>query len=308
MGNKTINQHYIPQFYIKRFGYGISDNERISVLNLMSGEILHNQNPRNYASKRYLYDASREDLEKALDYDLKVFPELKGNELLNDEQFVEHALSRGEKEYKEILDLLEQDMHNIYDDSIRAVFIIFMHELAYRTVGYKDKMNSINNKMESQLNEFCDSMQLNYEDRKQVFNHNFISGKEIQLEKILSLNEILKTKDKLINNYDWYIGIYNTEMDFIISDNPLQTIWMGFNDICVPIFRRKAIIMRVKNDDKIASYGGSTDNTIDLSQKSVILYNSLQISMAHSFLFGSEKAIDYMKIINDKLKDAKKDN
>lgn len=297
---KTINQHYVPQMYLRRFGYGKVDKERISVLKIMNGEILHSQNPRNFSSKRFFYDAPREDIEKALEFDLKSFPSLKEHELLDDIQFAEHALSRGESEYKKVLDLLEQDMFKIYDDSIRAVFIIFIHELAYRTASYRDKLDSINTKMEAQLNDFCDIMQISDTDRKQALEHNCVSGKDIQLEKILSLKEIYNTKDKLINNYNWYIAINNTELDFAISDNPAQTIWMGFNDICVPISNKKAFILRVKDSDaQMISNDKPIENIINLSQRSVILYNLIQISMADLYLFGSKAIINYMKTIND---------
>jgi hypothetical protein len=29
---------------------------------------------------------------------------------------------------------------------------------------------------------------------------------------------------KLENDYDWYVGINNTEMDFVISDNPAYAV------------------------------------------------------------------------------------
>lgn len=51
--DKTKNQHYVPRMYIKRFGYGTEDNPRISVLKKQEGIILHNQNPENFASKRF---------------------------------------------------------------------------------------------------------------------------------------------------------------------------------------------------------------------------------------------------------------
>ena len=57
---KTKNQHYVPRMYIKRFGYGTEDNPRISVLKKAEGIPLHNQNPENFASKRFFYDTTED--------------------------------------------------------------------------------------------------------------------------------------------------------------------------------------------------------------------------------------------------------
>ena len=60
---KTKNQHYVPRMYIKRFGYGTEDNPRISVLKKQEGVVLHNQNPENFASRRFFYDTTEDVIE-----------------------------------------------------------------------------------------------------------------------------------------------------------------------------------------------------------------------------------------------------
>ena len=72
--DKTKNQHYVPRMYIKRFGYGTEDNPRISVLKKQEGIILHNQNPENFASKRFFYDTTEDVLEDVLKWDIEAFP------------------------------------------------------------------------------------------------------------------------------------------------------------------------------------------------------------------------------------------
>lgn len=94
-------------------------------------------------------------------------------------------------------------------------------------------------------------------------------------------------------------GYNDTELDFIISDNPAQTVWCYFNDICIPISKSVVIVMRVKDDKApMISRDKAKDNIIDMSIKGVIAYNTMQISIAQSYLFGSEKAINFMQGIN----------
>lgn len=130
---KTKNQHYVPRMYIKRFGYGTEDNPRISVLKKQEGVVLHNQNPENFASRRFFYDTTEDVIENILKKDIEVFPSIRESEFYHDEQLTEHALSRLEVDYRILLDSIEANPPIIYEDEVRARFICFVYELAYRT-------------------------------------------------------------------------------------------------------------------------------------------------------------------------------
>ncbi len=57
--------------------------------------------------------------------------------------------------------------------------------------------------------------------------------------------------------------------------------------------------MRVKDGKApMISRDKAKDNIIDMSIKGVIAYNTMQVSMAQLYLFGSERAINFMKDIN----------
>lgn len=296
---KTKNQHYVPRMYIKRFGYGTEDKPRISVLKKQEGIVLHNQNPENFASKRFFYDTTEDVIEDVLKRDLEIFPSIKESKLYHDDQLAEHTLSRLEGAYRELLDNIASKPEIIYEDKSRARFICFVHELAYRTKSFRDKMDVINSTTKNFLSELCDNMRLSEDAKRKTLEENCISGINIQLENVLSLGPILRTMKMLLENYDWFIGYNDTELDFIISDNPAQTVWCHFNDICIPISKSIAIVMRVKDDKTpMISRDKAKDNIIDMSIKGVIAYNTMQISMAQSYLFGSEKAIDFMQGIN----------
>ena len=296
---KTKNQHYVPRMYIKRFGYGTEDNPRISVLKKQEGVVLHNQNPENFASRRFFYDTIEDVIENILKKDIEVFPSIRESEFYHDEQLTEHALSRLEGAYRILLDSIEANPPIIYEDEVRARFICFVHELAYRTRSFRDGMDAISSKTEEVLNKICDNIGVSEEVRKKTIEENCTPGINIQLENILSLGPTLQTMEILVENYDWFIGYNDTELDFIISDNPAQTIWLHFNDICIPISRHMAIVMRVKDKKApMISRDEPKDNIINMSIKGVIAYNMMQISMAQLYLFGSESAINYMKNIN----------
>lgn len=296
---KTKNEHYVPRMYIKRFGYGTEDNPRISVLKKAEGTIFHNQNPENFASKRFFYDTTEDVIENVLKRDLEIFPSIKESKFYHDVQLTEHALSRLEGAYKELLDDIEANPEIIYEDKSRARFICFVHELAYRTKSFRDMLDGINSTTKDVLSKMCDNLGLSADTKRKALEENCIPGINIQLENILSLGPTFQTMKVLLENYDWFIGYNDTELDFVISDNPAQTVWCHFNDICIPISKRIAIVMRVK-DDKAPMISGdkAKDNIIDMSIKGVIAYNTMQISMAQLYLFGSGRAINFMKNIN----------
>ena len=293
---KVRRQHYVPRMYLKRFGYGNIDDEYISVLKLDNGTVLDNRKVKNFAVENYFYDADKEQIAEILKEDLKVFPELCDNENLSDEQFTEHALSREESAISKMLNELQEDLSRIHISSNRNLMIIFLHSLAYRTKQFRDQMDAINNKTEKWLNSICDNLGLDEETKKKAIETNCSTGKNTQLSQILGIKPVLETMQMLQYNYEWYEAVNNTELDFVISDNPAQTVRNGFNDICIPVSSNKAIILRIK--DKTApliSKDMPENGVINLSLDSVIAYNCMQLAMGQKFLFGTSDAIKYMK-------------
>ena len=293
---KVRRQHYVPRMYLKRFGYGNIDDEYISVLKLDNGTVLDNRKVKNFAVENYFYDADKEQIAEILKEDLKVFRELCDNENLSDEQFTEHALSREESAISKMLNELQEDLSRIHISSNRNLMIIFLHSLAYRTKQFRDQMDAINNKTEKWLNSICDNLGLDEETKKKAIETNCSTGKNTQLYQILGIKPVLETMQMLQYNYEWYEAVNNTELDFVISDNPAQTVRNGFNDICIPVSSNKAIILRIK--DKTApliSKDMPENGVINLSLDSVIAYNCMQLAMGQKFLFGTSDAIKYMK-------------
>ena len=122
------------------------------------------------------------------------------------------------------------------------------------------------------------------------------TGKNTQIYQILGIKPVLETMQMLQYNYEWYEAVNNTELDFVISDNPAQTVRNGFNDICIPVSSNKAIIFRIKGKTApLISKDMPENGVINLSLNSVITYNCMQLAMGQKFLFGTSNTIKYMK-------------
>lgn len=293
---KVRRQHYVPRMYLKRFGYGNKDNEYITVLKLDDGTVMDNRKVENFAVANYFYDTNKEQLMEILKEDLEIFSELCDSEELLDEQFTEHTLANEEAAISNMLNDLQEDLSKICISRNRSLMIIFLHSLAYRTKQFRDQMDTINDKTEEVLNSMCDNLGFDEDTKKKTVETNCSVGKNTQLYQILGIKPVLETMQMLQYNYEWYEAVNNTELDFVISDNPAQTVRNGFNDICIPVSSNKAIIFRIK--DKVApliSKDMPENGVINLSLNSVIAYNCMQLAMGQKFLFGTSNTIKYMK-------------
>lgn len=237
--NKVKNQHYIPQFYLKRF----ATNDKIDVFDLSKNEIRESQTTRNYASSRFFYDIPYKEIESLFEHIFELFPEKKDLDIFKDNQYIEHFLARVEGQTKDIFDDLEKNPSMIKRDDVKSSVIIFLHGLAYRTEAIRNTYEKINK-------EICDKLKIINPNlsESELSKYNKESAKKQQLEKITTLGPTLKTMKKLIENYNWYIGINcSKNLDFIISDNPAFDLITGFNDICIPISNKFAFIFQIKN-------------------------------------------------------------
>lgn len=290
MSGQVKNQHYVPRMYLKRFA---PDQKRLCVWNLMSDKILTRQRPENYATKRYFYDANKEELKRALAEMSKLYPDAMPIIDAADEQFVEKGLSRMEADASNILELIDKDHALLYDDTIMQKLIIFLHDLAYRSEKYREQLDSIREQTLTHLGRMGISPE-------QVDGLEE-TGKDNQLYQLVGIAPLLKTAKMLIENYNWYIGTVSGKMKLVISDNPAQGIFLGFNDICIPLSGDKAIIFRVNDPDAlIISKDMPVGNEIKLTERSVFAYNAVQMSYANRFMFGDKASLSFLKMMADR--------
>lgn len=290
MSGPVKNQHYVPRMYLKRFA---PDKKRFSVWNLMSDEIRTRQRPENYAAKRYFYDANKEELKQALEEIMKLYPDTLQITDLEDKQFIEKGLSRMETDASKILELIDKDHCALYDETVMQKLIIFLHDLTYRSEKYRDLLDDVREQTKTHLKRMGISPEQVDGLEK--------SGKDSQLYKLVGIKPLLETAKMLIENYNWYIGIVSGKMKLVISDNPAQGIFLGFNDICIPLSGDKAIIFRIINPTSpIISNEMPIGNEIQLSEQSVFAYNMFQLSNANRFMFGDKDSLIYLKKMLDK--------
>lgn len=290
MSGKVKNQHYVPRMYLKRF---LPDGKRFCVWNLMNDDILTRQQPSNYAAKRYFYDAKEDELKKALTEMGKLYPDSIDNIDFSDEQFLEKALSRVEADADKILDLISENHKELYNETNMQKLIIFLHELAYRSEKYRSNMENIREQMLVSLNR----LGISPEQVKGMED----TPKDNQLYQLMGIVPLLETAKMLVEQYNWYIGTVKGPMKLLISDNPMQGIVLGFNDICIPLSGDKAIILRIASPNSpILSEDLPNGNEIELSHRSVFAYNAVQLSYANRFVFGDKFSLTMLKLVTDK--------
>lgn len=290
LSGKVKNQHYVPRMYMKRFA---PDQKRLCVWNLMTDNILTRQRPENYAAKRYFYDAEKEELKETLEEMSKLYPDSIPIIDAADEQFVEKGLSRMEADVSQILDLISTNHEALYNETNMQKLIIFLHDLAYRSEKYREQLDNIREQTLTHLEKLGISP-----DKVKGIEQ---TGKDNQLYQLVGIAPLLKTAKMLLENYNWYIGIVSGNMKLVISDNPAQGIFLGFNDICIPLSGDKAIIFRVNDPDAlIVSKDMPVGNEIKLTERSVFAYNAVQMSYANRFMFGDKASLSFLKMMADR--------
>ncbi|MBP3920743.1 MAG: DUF4238 domain-containing protein [Bacilli bacterium] len=296
-------EHYLPRFYLEKF----SKNGKISALNISDGKIIHT-NVEKIGKKSYFYDLDPKELKKIL-YEYKKFTNITSSqfdELTNDIQFVEKALSRLEDKAAVLFAKFENDFDLINDEEFLSTLFLFVHTLSVRTMSFHNSLENIAEQTTNWLKSLNIEKVENYplDKRPQEI------AKINQLYEITSLAQVYKKGITFFNNYDLYVGINETDIDFLISDNPLIYFMLGFNDICFPINPKLAIIMQVKTakkEFKICNFDSIKNNIVNLNVKEVLKYNILQQNTDAKYLFGSDemlqkhsKIMSILKIVNFK--------
>jgi len=292
--NNVKNEHYIPRFYLKRFSTGrIKSAYVIDVYNKKTHKKLLKQNVKNFACINKFYDIDNNEIREQLDILFK-FPNISNDDkirILNDRQLIEHYFANVENQIKPLFDLIEVNHDIINDIFFRANFCIFIRDLSIRTNGFREHMTKIASTSLEQLRKLKIEKIGNFDISKSADE----LAKVKQLQAIASIPLLVKDATILLTEYNFYIGINNTKIPFIISDQPALPVFVKCNEICIPISSKTAIIMRAKG--KNAKYLTDIiplDYEIELTEKNVIYYNIVQFSTASEYLFGNIKEIERM--------------
>lgn len=292
------NQHYIPQFYLKRFG----KNEKIDVYDINNKKFILNSNVSNFASERFFYDIDTNKLDSELSILKKIYnvsdSDYNYRRIVNNPQFIEETLSKIESNMSNYLDKLEKDFSLITNDEFLSTFFIFIRTLSIRTNGYRETLKKITTQTTNHLKSLgvtkCSNYPLD------------ISPDELakieQLKYIISIPQTYTKAKLFFNNYNIHLAKNSTDLGFIISNEPYISFELGFNDICFPVSPYLSIILQVKNVDNnyiICKKKPNSNNIIDLDIHDVVKYNIFQNHLMSKYLFGSQKDIqNTLKIIS----------
>lgn len=294
------NEHYVPRFYLRRF----ANNDKIYAYDLEKNNLFQT-NINKVGCNNYFYDVDSNVLKESLsEYkDIYKIPEDIFEKECEDIQFIEKALSRLEDKFSVLLNKFEMDYSIINDEEFLRTFFLFLHTQSIRTKGFRNGLENIASQTKTWL-EKLNIKNVNYPielETKDIAKLN-------QIKELLSLSSVYKKALSFFDAYDIYIGVNNTDIDFIISDNPMSYFLVGFNDICFPVNSKLSIIMQVKevkDEFKICCIKPDKNKTMHLTKKEVIKYNVLQQYSNSKFLLGSEQALknhilymNYLSIIN----------
>ena len=294
------NEHYVPRFYLRRF----ANNDKIYAYDLEKDNLFQT-NINKIGCNNYFYDVDSNVLKESLsEYkDIYKIPDDIFEKECEDIQFIEKTLSRLEDKFSVLLNKFEMDYSIINDEEFLKTFFLFMHTQSIRTKGFRNGLENIASQTKTWL-EKINIKNVNYPielEAKDIAKLN-------QIKELLSLSSVYKKALSFFDAYNIYIGVNNTDIDFIISDNPMSYFLVGFNDICFPVNSKLSIIMQVKefkDEFKICCIKPDKSKMIHLTKKEVIKYNVLQQFSNSKFLLGSEQALknhilymNYFSIIN----------
>lgn len=294
-------EHYVPRFYLKRF----SDNDKISVFDI-KGERIFTTNIKKIACNNRFYDLNSNELSDALRLQKEIcnISDDVFEKECNDVQFVEKALSRLEDKFSSQLIKFEEDYNLINNEDFLRTLFLFAYTLSIRTVGFRDGLENIARQTKKWL-ENINIKNIDYPIDKEPEE----IAKINQINELLSISIVSKKALTFFDKYNIFIGINNSDEDFIISDNPLNYFFLGFNDVCFPINRKLSIIMQVKDadsDHKICNIKPNKNKIINLTATEVKKYNNLQVCSNGRYLFGSENVLknycNHVKILNSLLR------
>ena len=288
------NEHYVPKFYLSKF----SKEDIIFAYDLEQNKLFQT-NINKIACNNYFYDVDANTLKESLSMykDIYKIPDNVFEKECEDIQFIEKALSRLEDKFSILISNFENDYSLIKNEEFLRTLFLFLHTHSIRTRGFRNGLENI----ASQTKEWLGKINI-----KNIDYPVELEAKDIaklnQIKELLSLSSVLKKTLTFFDKYDIYVGVNDTNVDFIISDNPLSYFWLGFNDICFPVNPKLSIIMQVKNvknEFKICTIKSNKNKIINLTNKEVLKYNVLQQYSNAKFLFGSEQALkDYILYMN----------
>lgn len=293
------NQHYIPQFYLKRFG----NNGKIDFYDRQKRKFILNTNVKNFASERFFYDIDANELKEELVL-YKEYANIsdKGfNIMLSNPQLIENHFSKMESRTNIYFNKFESNLAFINDENFISVLVNFVYTQSIRTKNYRITIEKVSTQISGWLRNMGVEKVANY---PLDLPPQKIAQLE-QLKHIVSLTELYSKLTLFFTNYDIFIGINDSDLGFILSEEPFLDFFLGFNDICVPINPKLCVIFQVKTvkpEFLLCKKKPDSNKIIHLDIKDVTKYTLRQYTDSSRYLFGNNEDIKHFLAIVKLLK------
>lgn len=331
MGNLSINQHYVPQRYLRYFAEKLVKRDKIvsrfSIFDKVKIEKRENQNIENYASERFFYDINFEALKKDADEEGLVIPEY--DELIKkiDMQETEHAFAlRAETTMfdpiSQIVSLYIMSQKIAYPNlsvipEDKKYVVAYYLALQYlRTKEFRERLLQISERsmtffIKKALGRQVDSellteLQLKLKENRIELFHNQIIFDENKVETI----------SQVLLNHIWCIAVNETKNQFYTSDNPIVLYGhLGEHglrsrgvEIIYPITPKLALVMK---DREYFKDNLRYDNKfIEINDDYVKYCNELQVYQSYRYIFSKNNDFNVAENLlkqHPELSDTKRD-
>ncbi len=301
---KIKKQHYVPQFYIKKFS---SNNENIYVYDKYLDKSFRSK-IRNVAQSKFFYD----------------IPEL--DKITKIKQFVEKSFHNIERETAKTISNLINQLDkgtfleiNIEDRKILAIFMVYQ---ILRTEEARNSFVELEKSFLTQLlNKELDLHNIEPSERKFEIIYTENQKKKVQMNLILREQKVIKPFSLGLARHIWILIKNNTKHKFYTSDNPItrqanikhpELSFLGYLsygiEITFPISSQYLIVLLERNYFNKLELWDSKSITIT-EHEDIKDFNLEQIRTSYRQIFCEEDNFDFAKLIceeNPKLRNPKR--
>jgi hypothetical protein len=267
MANRTINQHFVPRFYLKNFATSDDPSQkRIWVLNLKDGTVFKSS-IENVGSENMFFD------------DPKVEPQLTR---------LENIVVPW---YQAIVDRFNNGSVDPLNSMEIASLAIFISTQWWRTKQFRRQLE---HNVSNHKSIIIDDLR-NKEGLDDAAIERLVPGilgetsiQSLQADMLLNPGAIDMVANKLIANFHWEVMVADAGLTFITSDNPvaMRVGHLGDveNEIVFPLTRKLLLVLRYA-EGKNKSRTGRAE-PIHAAES-----NANQLRSAHQFVYGSDEAL-----------------
>lgn len=244
----NINQHYVPQFYLRNF----VNNEGVLYVFDIKRNVKYKSNPKNECRKKYFYDI-----------ETSVF-DIFNNSTINYEELVDEKLRTYNEKISAMLfnflgEIIKSNVNFNFPNENRNILYNFILLQLYRTPFFRERLYYLNlpftikTKLSGELG---DEKTVNiihnlllYGLIEKLYNENFFLGDLYYAIFDHLLDEILNIKNQLIRAGKLFL-VNKSKKEFFCSSSPVNVLWK-FN----PLAKFKALVTPTKASAKMIDIG-----------------------------------------------------